>query len=155
VFSTLHTNDAPTTITRLVDMGIDKFLVASCVILVSAQRLVRRICKSCAKAYKPTEEQMREWAFLEEEVASKPQLMAAAGCGRCGNIGYKGRLPLLETMPMNESLREIIVREGSAVDIKRCALEQGMQTLRRVGILNAIKGTTTIEDVLNITMADK
>jgi len=155
VFSTLHTNDAPTTITRLIDMGIDKFLVSSCVILVSAQRLVRRLCTSCAKQYSPTEEQMREWEFSEEEIASKPKLFEAVGCGKCGNIGYKGRLPLLETMPMNEPLRQVIVSEGNAVQIKRTSLEQGMQTLRRVGILNALKGSTTMQEVLNVTLADK
>jgi type IV pilus assembly protein PilB len=155
VFSTLHTNDAPTTITRLIDMGVDKFLVSSCVILVTAQRLVRRLCKECAKTYVPTEEQMREWEFTEQEFGAKAKLLEAGGCQRCNGNGYKGRLPLLETMPMNEALREAIVRGGSAVDVKRVSLEQGMQTLRRVGILNALRGTTSIQEVLNMTMSDK
>jgi type IV pilus assembly protein PilB len=154
VFSTLHTNDAPGTITRLVDMNIEPFLVASCVILVSAQRLVRRLCKSCTKGYNATEEQLREWGLTEEEIATNPQLYAPAGCGRCTN-GYSGRLPLLETLPMNEALREIIVKGGSAVELKRKGLEQGMLTLRRVGVLNAIKGTTSIEEVLSSTMPDR
>ncbi|MHC4201416.1 MAG: GspE/PulE family protein [Planctomycetota bacterium] len=155
VFSTLHTNDAPTTITRLVDMGIDNFLVASCVNLVSAQRLVRRLCAECNGTSTPTEEQMQEWGFTEEEIASKPTLREPKGCGRCGDVGYKGRLPLLETLPLDQELREIIVKGGSAVAIKQKALEQGMMTLRRVGILNAIAGNTSIDEVLSITMPDR
>jgi type IV pilus assembly protein PilB len=155
VFSTLHTNDAPTTITRLVDMGIDRFLVASCVNLVSAQRLVRRLCAECKQVTKVTEEDMRDWGFTEEEIASDPGVGKAAGCDRCGGLGYKGRLPLLETLPLNQELREVIVQGGSAVTLKRKALGQGMQTLRRVGILNALKGTTTMDEVVSITMPDR
>jgi len=155
VFSTLHTNDAPTTITRLVDMGIDSFLVASCVILVSAQRLVRRLCPNCGKPYTPEEGQMKEWGFNEEEIAAKPELLKAGGCDKCGGLGYKGRLPLLETLPIMDELRQIIVKGGSAVEIKNRAMELGMMTLRRVGILNAIKKGTTMEEVLSITMPDR
>jgi len=155
VFSTLHTNDAPTTITRLVDMGVDSFLVASCVILVSAQRLVRRLCPDCGQPYKATKAQMKEWGFNDEEIAAKPELLKAGGCGKCGDLGYKGRLPLLETLPIMDELRQIIVKGGSAVEIKKRALELGMMTLRRVGILNAIKKSTTMEEVLSITMPDR
>lgn len=155
VFSTLHTNDAPTTITRLVDMGVDNYLVASCVILVSAQRLVRRLCQECKKPYKPKPEEMRDWGMTEEEIASQPTIHGPGGCQRCNNIGYKGRLPLLETLPMNEALRELVVKGGSAVEIKRLALSQGMMTLRRVGLLNVLRGTTSIQEVLNITMPDR
>ncbi len=155
VFSTLHTNDASTTITRLVDMGIDSFLVASCVNLVSAQRLVRRLCKECSTTSTPTEEQMREWDFTDEEIASEPTVREPKGCGRCGDVGYKGRLPLLETLPLDQELREIVVNGGSAMAIKQKALEQGMLTLRRVGILNAIAGNTSIDEVLSITMPDR
>ena len=155
VFSTLHTNDAPSTITRLVDMGIDNFLVASCVNLVSAQRLVRRLCPECKQVYKAPEQDMLSWGFTEEEAAASPDLFKAVGCSKCGDIGCKGRLPLLETLPLNDDLREIIVKGASADAIKRKALAQGMQTLRRVGILNAMKGTTTMDQVLSITMPDR
>jgi type IV pilus assembly protein PilB len=154
VFSTLHTNDASTTITRLVDMGIDNFLVASCVILVSAQRLARRVCPESRKPYAATAEQMLKWGMTEEEASSKPTLYKAEPCNRCVG-GYKGRTAMLETLPMNDDLREIIVQGGSAVDIKRKGLEQGMLTLRRVGLLNALKGVTTVEEILSITMPDK
>ena len=98
---------------------------------------------------------MREWGFTDEEIADKPTLYEPKGCGRCGDIGYKGRLPLLETLPLDQELREIIVKGGSAVTIKQKALERGMLTLRRVGILNAIAGNTSMDEVLSITMPDR
>ena len=155
VFSTLHTNDAASTITRLVDMGVERFLVASCVNLVSAQRLVRRICPECKKSYKATEEQMDKWGFTEQEIAAGPDLFRGAGCERCNKTGYKGRQALLETLPLNEELRETIIDGTSADAIKRKGLEQGMMSLRRVGILNAIRGMTSVEEVLDITMPDR
>ena len=154
VFSTLHTNDAPTTITRLVDMGIDKFLVASCVNLVSAQRLVRRLCPSCKQRYKAEVEQMRKWGLVEEEIAANPDFFKPAGCSVCGELGYKGRMPLLETLPLDEGLRDMIIKGASADAIKRKALGQGMLTLRRVGLVNAMRGVTSIEEVLSITGPD-
>ena len=155
VFSTLHTNDASTTITRLVNMGLEEFLVASCVLLVSAQRLVRKLCPDCMTPVETTAEQMSSWGFTEEQIDAKPQLYGPGSCGRCGN-GYSGRQALLETLPVdNEAIREIIVKGGSAMEIKRKALEQGMLTLRRVGILNAIKGVTAMDQVRRLTMMDR
>jgi type IV pilus assembly protein PilB len=154
VLSTLHTNDAPTTVTRLVDMGIDNFLVASCLVLVSAQRLARRVCKECRTPVTVSEKDMLAWGFTPEEAASKPTIYAAGrGCQACVN-GYKGRKALLETLPVNEDIREIIVRKGSALDIKRRALEQGMLTLRRVGLLNVLRGETTLDEVFALTLGD-
>jgi type IV pilus assembly protein PilB len=123
------------------------------VVLVSAQRLLRRVCPECRKAYKPEKDQMLKWGMTEQEAASGPTLHLAQGCDRCVG-GYKGRTALLETLPMNDPLRQIIVQGGSAVEVKRKGLEQGMITLRRVGLLNALKGTTTVEEVLSITMPD-
>jgi type IV pilus assembly protein PilB len=155
VFSTLHTNDASTTITRLVNMGIEEFLVASCVLLVSAQRLVRKLCPDCKKPVDASPDEMRAWGFTDEEIDAKPQLLGPGSCSRCGN-GYSGRQALLETLPVsNEALREVIVKGGSAIEVKRKALEQGMLTLRRVGILNAIKGVTAMDQVRRITMLDR
>ncbi len=155
VLSTLHTNDAPKTVTRLLNMGIDGFLVASTLVLACSQRLVRRLCPECRKASKSGEEHMREWGFTEEEAAANPDLFEPVGCGRCNKLGYKGRLALMETLPLNEDVREIVAKSGSAVAIKQKALEQGMLTLRRVGILNAIRGNTSMEEVLSSTMPDR
>ena len=154
VFSTLHTNNAPATITRLLNMGVDNFLVASTLVLVSAQRLVRRLCPECRESYKATEEQMREWGFTKEEIAAEPDVFRPKGCGRCGDIGYKGRLALIETLVADQTIREIIVSDASVVAIKRQALKQGMLTLRRVGLLNAMRGNASIQEVLSSTMPD-
>lgn len=152
VFSTLHTNDAPSTITRLVDMGIDPFLVASSLILVSAQRLARKLCKECKEPLPAPKERLTSVGFTEEETEAAT-LFRAMGCPRCQS-GYKGRFALLETIPITDEIKRIIIEGGSMLDIKKVALEQGMITLRRCGILNAARGVTSIEEVLNITMGD-
>lgn len=153
VFSTLHTNDAPSTITRLVDMGIDAFLVSSSVLLVSAQRLVRRLCQECKEAVKPPREKLVEWGFREDEIAQGLTIYKPNGCGRCFK-GYKGRMALLETLPMTDPIRRLIVDKASALDIKEEALKEGMITLRRVGLNNVLRGKTSIEEVCAITMID-
>jgi type IV pilus assembly protein PilB len=153
VFSTLHTNDAPSTITRLVDMGIDAFLVSSSVILVSAQRLVRRLCGECKQALQPPKDRLLEWGYKEDEIEQGITIYKANGCGRCSR-GYKGRMALLETLPMTDGVRRIVVDKGSALDVKALALKEGMVTLRRVGLNNVIRGKTSIEEVLSITMPD-
>ena len=155
VFSTLHTNNAPATITRLLNMGVDNFLISSTLLLVSAQRLVKRLCPECRQSYKASEAEMREWGFTQEEVDAAPDLFRAPGCGRCGNMGYKGRLALIETLRVNQEIRETIVGDASVVAIKQEAVKQGMLTLRRVGILNAIRGIVSIEEVLGGSMADR
>ena len=155
VLSTLHTNDAPKTITRLMNMGIDGFLLASTLILACSQRLVRRLCPECKTSSKSSEENMREWGFTEEEAAASPDLFVPGGCGRCNKLGYKGRLGIMETLPLTEGIRDIVSRGGSAVEIKEKAVELGMLTLRRVGILNAIRGNTSMQEVLSSTMPDR
>ncbi len=155
VFSTLHTNDASSTITRLVNMGVDSFLVASTVILVTAQRLVRQLCPECRQSYKATAEQMGDWGFSEEEIGAEPDLFMPVGCGRCNNLGYKGRRALIETLRLNDELRETISRGASVVDVKTSGLEMGMVTLRRVGLMNAMRGDTSMQEVLKETMPDR
>jgi len=155
VFSTIHANDAPGTITRLVNMGVDSFLVASCVILVAAQRLVRRLCEECKESYNPTPEQMQTWGFTEKEIAEEPVLFMAAGCARCGRAGYSGRLPLAETLPIDHGLREMIARGASVVEIKARALKADMLTLRRSGIAQAIRGNTDMQEVLSSSAPDR
>ncbi len=152
VFSTLHTNDAPSTITRLVDMDIDPFLVASSLILVSAQRLARNLCQECKEPVQVPRERLLSVGFSEQE-AETATLFRAQGCPRYQN-GYKGRFALLETVPMTDEVKRLVIEGASVLDIKKAALEQGMITLRRCGILNAARGVTSIEEVLNVTMGD-
>jgi type IV pilus assembly protein PilB len=154
VLSTLHTNDAPSTVTRMIDMGLDPFMVASSAILVCAQRLGRKLCEYCREPIKtPPAERLLNLGFREEEINDDLTLYRAVGCPRCSG-GYKGRFALLESMPMHESLKRVIVDGGSAIEIKDQAIKEGMITLRRAGILNVIRGRTSLEETLRITMAD-
>ncbi len=154
VFSTLHTNDAPSTITRMIDMGVDPFLVSSATQCIAAQRLARRLCNDCKKLMDPLPpaERLLGLGFLEEDLDSL-EIYEAVGCKYC-QAGYKGRFALLETMPLTEELRRVIIGGGSAMDIKETALEQGMISLRRVGILNLMRGKTSIEELLRVTVGD-
>jgi type IV pilus assembly protein PilB len=153
VLSTLHTNDAPSTITRMADMGVDPFMIATSTVLVSAQRLCRRLCTDCRTEVEVPAERLISLGLNEDEIKGNPVLYEAKGCQRCA-AGYKGRFALLETLPMSEAVRRIVIDGGSAIDIKKTGLEEGMVTLRRCGMLNAIRGNTSIEEVLRVTMAD-
>jgi len=152
VLSTLHTNDAASTIARLVDMGIDPFMVSASVLLFSAQRLVRRLCKECKEAHEISKKQALDAGFRESELKNLV-LYRPKGGPHC-KTGYKGRSALLETVPMTDALRRIIVGRGSTMDVKKQALADGMLTLRRVGLLNAMRGVTSLEEILAITMRD-
>ena len=154
VFSTLHTNDAASTVTRLVDMGIDRFMVASSVLLVAAQRLARKLCDSCKRemAENPPQDELLTLGFTEEETGELT-IREAVGCSRCAD-GYRGRFALLETLPMAEPIRRLIIDGASAMDIFKKGVEEGMLTLRRVGVLNIARGQTTIEEVLRVTRAE-
>jgi type IV pilus assembly protein PilB len=155
VLSTLHTNDAASSITRMIDMGVDPFMVSSATLLVSAQRLARRLCKYCkAPLDKVPAERLISVGFLPGE-AEKAELFKPVGCPRCKN-GFAGRFALLETMPVNEDIQRLIVQGKSALDIKNAAIrDHGMISLRRAGILNAMRGVTAMEEVLRVTMADE
>ncbi|MEC9476461.1 MAG: ATPase, T2SS/T4P/T4SS family [Planctomycetota bacterium] len=153
VFSTLHTNDAPSTVTRLVDMGIDPFLVSSAIQCIAAQRLCRRLCEDCKCAVGSLPPRRLEaLGFLPEE-AEKATLWEATGCSRCQG-GYRGRFALLETMKMDDEIRRAVVEGASALEIRDIALENGMVTLRRAGVLNALRGKTSLEEVLRVTQGD-
>jgi len=153
VLSTLHTNDAPSTITRLVDMGIEEFLVASSTLVVSAQRLTRRLCRECKEQYTPPRDKLISVGFTEAEADNDVVLYRAKGCPRCTD-GYRGRFALLETMLMSDSIKRLVLKGASPLDIKDKALEEGMITLRRCGLLNALRGNTSLEEVLNVTNPD-
>jgi len=154
VFSTLHTNDAPSTITRMIDMGVDPFMVASSVLLVAAQRLGRKICEACREPTEIPRDRLMAEGFTEEDLATDPTFYQARGCDKCSGKGLKGRFALLETMPLTEEVRRIIIEGGSAMDIRKQALAEGMLTLRRVGLLNVLRGRTSLEEVLRVTLRD-
>lgn len=153
VLSTLHTNDAPSSITRLIDMGIDPFMVASSVILIGAQRLGRRLCDNCKQPLEglPPERLLR--LGVKPEELSTAKIYKPVGCSRCKN-GYKGRFAIMEALEIDDEIRRIIIRGGSAIEIKDYAVKKGMITLRRCALLNAMRGHTSLEEVIAMTIAD-
>ncbi len=151
VLSTLHTNDAPSTISRLMNMGIEPFLVATSVNLIGAQRLIRRICTGCKEALQVPEQALLDAGFSPEE-AKKVTPYHGKGCTTCNNSGYKGRVALYEIMEINDELRELILVGASALELKKKALDQGMITLRRSGLIKIAAGMATLEEVLRETV---
>jgi type IV pilus assembly protein PilB len=151
VLSTLHTNDAPSTISRLMNMGIEPFLVATSVNLICAQRLVRKICQNCKEPLEVPGQAMLDAGFAQEELAAA-KIYVGKGCGNCNRSGYKGRVGLYEVMEINDELRELILVGASALELKKKAIDQGMLTLRRSGLTKAAAGFTTLEEVLRETV---
>ena len=151
VLSTLHTNDAPSTISRLMNMGIEPFLVATSVNLICAQRLVRRICQNCKEPLEVPEQAMLDAGFTPEEVGTV-KISIGKGCSTCNKTGYKGRVGLYEVMEINDELRELILVGASALELKKKALDQGMIMLRRSGLAKVALGLTTIEEVIRETV---
>ena len=152
VFSTVHANDAPGTITRLLDIGIAPFLVGSCLNLVMAQRLVRRICTNCKEEYEPTKEEL-VLVGLEPGKVDGP-LYKGKGCAECRNTGYKGRLAIFEMIPMARELRKLVFDNANEDEIRQTALDNGMTTLRDAGLERVLDGTTSVEEVLRSTVED-
>ena len=150
VLSTLHTNDAPSTVTRMIDMGIEPFNVASAVNLIVAQRLVRRICTDCKQEYKYNKEELNALSMNHDEAAGIT-FYKGEGCDVCGGTGYKGRQGLYEVMWMSPELRRMVLRGASTADLKDRAVEEGMLTLRMDGIMKVKRGITTLEEVVKET----
>jgi type IV pilus assembly protein PilB len=151
VLSTLHTNGAPETITRLMNMGIEPFLVATSVHLICAQRLVRRICKDCIEPMDVPPQTLVEAGYTPEE-AKTVKIQKGKGCGVCNNTGYKGRCGLYEVMEVDDEIRELVLVGASAVELKKKAIERGMITLRRSGLIKVAAGMTTLEEVARETI---
>jgi type IV pilus assembly protein PilB len=151
VLSTLHTNGAPETISRLMNMGIEPFLVATSVHLIVAQRLVRRICKDCAEPVDLPAATLVEAGYTPEE-AKTVKVKKGKGCTTCSNSGYKGRAGLYEVMAVDDELRELILVGASALELKKKAIERGMITLRRSGLIKAMDGVTTLEEIARETV---
>jgi type II secretory ATPase GspE/PulE/Tfp pilus assembly ATPase PilB-like protein len=152
VFSTLHTNDAVGGITRLMDMGVEPFLLASVVRAFIAQRLVRTICEDCAAPVDYAEEHLKEIAF---PLNAGHRFMRGAGCENCRQTGYRGRAAIYELCVVNEAMRRLVIGKASGTDLKQQATEDGMLTLRQDGWRRVIKGQTTIEEVVRVTQADE
>ncbi|MGD0922169.1 MAG: type IV-A pilus assembly ATPase PilB [Terriglobia bacterium] len=151
VLSTLHTNDAPATISRLMNMGIEPFLVATSVHLICAQRLARRVCQECKQPEDVSPQVLIDAGYTPEEATTvKPQ--KGRGCATCGNKGYKGRVGLYEILEVTDEVRELILVGASALEIKRKAIEQGMISLRRSGLIKVAAGMTTLEEVIRETV---
>lgn len=151
VLSTLHTNDAPSAITRLTEMGIEPFLSASAINCVLAQRLARRLCPECKEAYTPSEEALQRVEFPYEP-GKLPQLYRARGCKRCGGIGYKGRMGIHEVMVVSETVERMAVEHASGDELKRQAVAEGMLTLRDDGFAKVRKGLTSIEEIMRVVV---
>jgi type IV pilus assembly protein PilB len=150
VLSTLHTNDAPTTLTRLVNMGVPAFNVASSVILISAQRLARRLC-SCKKHVDIPIEALIDAGFAEDELDGSWRPYAAVGCERCKGAGYKGRVGIYQVMPITDEMRRLIMRGGNAMEIADQARLEGVRDLRQSGLLKVKQGLTSLEEVVAVT----
>lgn len=147
VMSTLHTNDAPSALTRLTEMGVEPFLVSSAADCILAQRLARKICSKCADVYRPEAEALRIAGFSEDIVAERPEIPKAVGCSVCGNSGYKGRMAIHEVMTVTEEIERLCVARAPSDDVKRVAIEQGMKTLRDDGLAKVLLGHTTVEEI--------
>ncbi len=153
VFSTLHTNDAPSAITRMMDIGVKPFLVASSTRGIMAQRLVRKICSSCKEEYQPSDLELRLLGPHAEQVR-EAKLYRGAGCANCSHTGYKGRWGVFEIFAINDEVRHMIYEQVTAADLRRKARELGMRTLREDGLRKALAGMTTLQEILRVTMGD-
>ena len=150
VMSTLHTNDAPTTLTRLMNMGVAPFNIASSVLLISAQRLARRLCETCKKPADYPRESLLRAGFKDTDLDGSWQPYRAVGCSACTN-GYKGRVGLYQVMPITEAIQRIILAEGTALDIAQQAQKEGVRDLRQSGLVKVRNGVTTLEEVITVT----
>ncbi|MFM8460029.1 MAG: GspE/PulE family protein [Chthoniobacterales bacterium] len=150
VFTSLHTNDSTGAITRLIDMGVEPFLISASLELVVAQRLVRRICPKCVEPYEPTEDELMLLGLSAHEVGDK-KFFKGRGCNDCNETGYKGRKVIFETLRLNDTLREMINQRAPGVVLRQKAIELGMRTLREEGLDAIFAGETSVEEILKYT----
>ena len=154
VLSTLHTNDAPSSILRLLDLGVEPFLLTATLEGIVAQRLVRTICPKCKQVYEPKEEELMELGLLPEDIGNR-KLFRGKGCDNCHGSGYRGRLAIFEIMAMNDELRELVMKRSSTNVVRDSAKRFGMRTLRESGLLAIYEGQTTIDEVVRETIAEE
>ncbi|MCD5330679.1 Flp pilus assembly complex ATPase component TadA, partial [Chromobacterium piscinae] len=151
VFSTLHTNDAPSTLTRMLNMGVAPFNIASSVLLIMAQRLARKLCSHCKQPVEIPEEALLRAGFLKEDLTGGWHPYGPVGCEECRNTGYRGRVGIFEVMPISDPMMRLIMKNGTAVDISDLAREEGMVDLRRAGLLKVMTGMTSLAEVEAVT----
>jgi type IV pilus assembly protein PilB len=151
VFSTLHTNDAPSTVTRMIDMDVEPFLLTSTIEAVIGQRLVRKLCMFCREGYDPSDEELRTLGLTREKLDGK-KVFRPRGCKECSHIGYKGRIGIYELMTLNDEVRDLILKRSATGEIRDAAIRAGMRTLREAGIKKILSGVTAIEEVVGETM---
>jgi type IV pilus assembly protein PilB len=154
VFTTLHTNDAPSAIARLLDLGLEPFLITATLEGIIAQRLVRKICKHCKEPYEPTEEQLMELDLKPDMVHGKA-FYYGRGCDRCNNTGYRGRIGIFEIMVFNDPMRELVMNHASTNVLRNAARKDGMRMLREKGLAAIYNGLTTIEEVVKETVTEE
>jgi len=154
VFSTLHTNDAPSAVTRLIDIGVKPFLVASSVRAIMAQRLIRKVCKKCAEPYTPTQYEMDVLKLNPDDLA-KTTILKGRGCSDCSRTGYRGRMGIYEIFQVDEDVRRLIYEKVPSSVLRARARELGMRTLREDGVRKVLAGISTPEEVISITAADQ
>jgi type IV pilus assembly protein PilB len=154
VFSTLHTNDAPSSIARMLDLGLEPFLVTATLEGIVAQRLVRKICIKCKEAYTPSEEQLMELQLTPEDVEGR-QFYRGRGCEACNQTGYRGRMALFEIMVVDDEIKELIMQHASTQVLRNEARKRGMRSLRQSGLLGIYDGMTTLEEVVRETVLEE
>jgi general secretion pathway protein E len=154
VFSTLHTNDSCGAITRLLDMGIEPFLVSSSVVGVMAQRLLRRVCKACREPYRPTLEELRQLGMSADSLEGATVFRPGPGCAECKQTGYRGRTGIHELLLIDDDVRNLIMKAADSATIRRAAQSKGMNSLREDGAEKILQGQTTAEEVLRVTQED-
>jgi len=153
VLSSFHSMDAAGAITRLINMGAEPFLITSCVLLVAAQRLVRKLCSHCKEEYQPGEKILQSLKIKTEK--GENILYRSKGCGICQNSGYSGRLAIIEVIPLEREIKELIMKKRSESEIRKKARELGMRTMREDGMRKVLSGDTSIEEILRVTTADE
>jgi general secretion pathway protein E len=150
----LHTNDSFGAMTRLLDMGIEPFLVSSSVTAVMAQRLVRRVCPDCREAYQPTREELEELGVAPQRLMGQTVYKTGPGCPQCKNTGYRGRTGIHELLVVDDEIRNLVMKNADAAALRRAATARGMNTLRGDGADKILQGSTTLEEVLRVTQED-
>jgi type IV pilus assembly protein PilB len=154
VFTTLHTNDAPSSIARLLDLGVEPFLITATLEGIVAQRLVRKICERCKTPFEPTDSQLMELGLTPADIKGK-NFYYGRGCSRCNNTGYRGRVGIFEIMVFNDEMRELIMNQASTNLLRAAALKAGMKLLRENGLVAIYDGITTIEEVVKETVSEE
>jgi len=150
VFSTLHTNDAPTSFNRLIDMGVEPFLITSSILGIIAQRLMRRVCEQCKEPYTATKANL-EGLGLGDKVGQDIKFYQGKGCALCSQTGYKGRVGIYEVLKTSPKIQELVLHKATADEVRKVAVEEGMKTLRQLAIEKLLAGMTTIEEVIRVT----